>query len=332
MYLFLFIFPILLILLIVNHFRKKKIIKKVNCMCTEDKLSLFDGIIEPFGYKYLPSQDLFSTRINSPQREFGYSALYDKGAPHINLIFDSLPVYFDYRGRTWLLEFWKGQYGINTGAEIGLYYTNRILDKDELKKTFFRAAEDADMLKMTLSLVRDECRVGEFSEKNWWVTLFRMGCFSQPADLSIRTGIIFPTCEMANAFISGLQNVDSAVKDIYRCCNTVAFTFNTSPTVPGFFRRVRVQLAQKSNQLFTKIYLYVTRPFDSSMDRLLYLYFYLPFAFRQTLGVSKKQRRDWRTARKRDANCAALANLREEVQNRTASTNRSHSSQKSGRR
>lgn len=118
MYILLFILPLLLILLFVNHFRRKRIIEKVRSLCSDDKLLLFDGLIEPFGYKYLPATDLFATRIHAPQREFGYAALYAKSAPHINLIFDSLPVYFNYDGRTWLLEFRKGQYGIHTGAKM----------------------------------------------------------------------------------------------------------------------------------------------------------------------------------------------------------------------
>ena len=42
-------------------------------------------------------------------------------APRFQMVFDALPVYFDYQKKTWLIEFWKGQYGINTGAEIGIY-------------------------------------------------------------------------------------------------------------------------------------------------------------------------------------------------------------------
>lgn len=352
MYLFLFLIPILLLLLFANHFRKKKKIQKVNCLSFEEKCTLLEDTIGPFGYKYLPASDLFSTRIDAPQREFGYATLYDKGAPHLNLIFDSLPVYFHYQGRTWLLEFWKGQYGINTGAEIGLYYTNRILEPTEIKNTFFKAAEDADMLQMSLELHRGDSCVAEISQKHWWLTAFRMGSFSKPSDLCLKASVTFPTPEMANAFMEGLIDAGYSPEEIcrssrtggYGCmcygnmgcssagcgnascsnagcsnagyrnagctnvgcrnagcsnagCNTVSFTFDYSPRVYGIFRRMRIRLAQCSNRLWCKIFLFVTRPFELSMDRLLYLYFYLPFAFRKMLRAGKKQRNYWRKER-----------------------------------
>lgn len=312
MYLLLFLLPILFLFLLVGILRKKKNVKRVKCMSTEEKLSLLDGIIEPFGYKYCLEDDLFSTRIQAPQREFGYSALYDKSAPHINLIFDSFPVYFDYRGKTWLLEFWKGQYGINTGAEIGLYYANRLLDPSETAKTFFRSAEDADLLRMSLALYRNDTCIAEISEKHWWLTAFRMGMFSHRSDLCLQTSITFSSCEMTNAFLAGLRKAGYSADVICRNCNTVNISFDQSPHIYGLFRRIRVRLAQCSNRLWCKIYLLTTRPFENSMDRLLYLYYFLPFAFRRCLRAGKSQRRNWKQARRRDANCNALAALRTE--------------------
>lgn len=287
-------------------------------MSTEEKLSLLDGIIEPFGYKYYPENDLFSTRLHAPQREFGYSALYDKSAPHINLIFDSFPVYFDYRGRTWLLEFWKGQYGINTGAEIGLYYANRLLEDSETSKTFFRSAEDSDLLKMSLALYQGDVCIAEISEKHWWLTAFRMGCFSNPSELCLQTSITFSSCEMTNAFLAGLEKAGFSADEVCRNCNTVDISFDRSPHIYGLFRRMRVRLAQWSNRFWCKMYLSVTKPFASAMDRLLYLYFFLPFAFRRCLRAGKSQRRNWKRARKRDANCSALASLKLDAMQREA--------------
>lgn len=298
MYLLLFLIPLLLLFLLLGHFRKKKNTEKVKCMPTEDKLSLLDGIIEPFGYRYLHANDLFSTNIRSPQRDYGYSALYDRGAAHIHLIFDCYPIYFDYRGHTWLLEFWKGQYGINTGGEIGLYYANRQLSPGETKRAFFRAAEDSDMLKMSLALYRNEICVAEITGKHWWQTAFRMGMFSRPSDLCLRTSITFPTGEMTNAFLEGLEKAGFSADDVCRNCNTVDITFSTSPHVYGLFRRIRIRLAQCSNRFWCKMYLFATKEFDSSLDRLLYLYFHIPFAFRRCLRAGNAQRRNWQQARK----------------------------------
>ena len=117
MYLFFGIFfLVLLFFFCLNHWRRKKIIQKVRCMCMKEKCCILDELIAPFGYAYLPAQDIFTSRLDVWQRDFGYCTLYDKAAFRFNMVFDCLPVYFEYDGRTWLLELWKGQYGINTGA------------------------------------------------------------------------------------------------------------------------------------------------------------------------------------------------------------------------
>ena len=36
---------------------------------------------------------------------------------YVGMVFETLPVYFDYAGKTWLIQIWKGQYGICTGCE-----------------------------------------------------------------------------------------------------------------------------------------------------------------------------------------------------------------------
>lgn len=128
MYLFFGIaFLLLLFFFCINFFRRKRIIKKLCSMCMQEKCDLLNELVEPFGYSYISSQDLFTSRQDAFQRAFGYCALYDRAAFRFHMIFDCLPVYFDYRGKTWLIEFWKGQYGINTGCEIGVYYADRIL-------------------------------------------------------------------------------------------------------------------------------------------------------------------------------------------------------------
>lgn len=117
---------ILLLLLSVVAFaaRKRYAVKKVCTMSPAEKCEALNLLIQPFGYCYDSTQDIISSRNDAWQREFGYTTLFDKAAPWFNMVFDCLPVYFDYQDKTWLIEFWKGQYGINIGAEIGIYYAD----------------------------------------------------------------------------------------------------------------------------------------------------------------------------------------------------------------
>lgn len=289
--LFAILLPVFLILLIINHYRKKKIIKKVNSLCANEKYTLLNELLEPFGYNYLPAQDIFSTRIDAWQRKMGYCALYDKAAPRLNMIFDYLPVYFNYRNRTWLLEFWKGQYGINTGGEIGVYYADRILEEKELKTTLFQSVKDEDMLSLQFSLTRNDNPCASLEDRHWWLTAFRLGLFSKPSELKMQACVTFPTSEMAGAFVAGLLNAGYSTSEIRRYCNTVSFTLAHTHSVSGAFRKFLARFSQWKNRFWCKTYLYITRPFTLSVDRVLYLYYYLPFVFRKTLRVRKTFRK-----------------------------------------
>lgn len=61
------------------------------------------------------------------------------------MVFDALPIYFDYAGETWLIEFWKGQYGINTGGEVGVYHAGKVVPERYYRIAHFEAVEDQDM-------------------------------------------------------------------------------------------------------------------------------------------------------------------------------------------
>lgn len=296
MYLFFAIsLPIFIILICINHLRRKRIIRKICAMCMNDKCDLLNELVEPFGYYYISSQDIFTTRIDAWQREFGYGAFYDEASSHLGMIFDSLPIYFNYQGRTWLMEFWKGQYGINTGCEVGLYYTDHILKENELKTTLFASVKDADMVKMSFTLYRKDEVNAQLSAKHWWLTAFRMGCFSQPSDLSMRVSVTFPSPGMARSFTNGLINAGYSSKDICYHCGTVTFIFDHSSGISGIFHRMRIRLAEWSNRFWCRVFGFVTRPFHLSVDRVLYLYYYLPFAFRRMLRIRKYKRKTIRS-------------------------------------
>lgn len=288
MYLFFGIFFFLLLLFFfINFWRRKKIIKKVCAMSAVEKCSLINDILEPFGFSYLSSQDIFTSRMDAWQRQFGYCALYDETAYRFHLIFDFLPIYFDYNGRTWLIELWKGQYGINTGSEMGVYYADSILKESEYKTTLFKSVADDDMLEFSFNLFRKGMQISDVCARHWWLTAFSMERFSQPADLFMKASIVFPNQEMTSAFVQGLKNAGYHPEDICICYNRVSFSFSGTYKSYGFFRLIRTKLAQGMNLFWCRAYLFVTRPFCLSLDRLLYLYYYLPLIFRKMLRIRK---------------------------------------------
>ena len=173
-------------------------------MTLEEKCNLLNAIIEPMGFSYLADQDIFTSTRDAWQRKMGYQSLYNRGAVHFNMVFDYLPVYFDYNDKTWMIQLWKGQYGVNTGGEIGVYYADHIVSQEQLDTTLFQAVDDSDILKMSMYLMRDGKCVFRLTCVHWWLTGFSMGLFSWPKQLSLNASITFPDCAIMNAFIEGL--------------------------------------------------------------------------------------------------------------------------------
>lgn len=278
----------LLFLFVFSTCRRRWAIKKVCSMNCAEKCRLFSSLIEPFGYCYDSSQDIISSRNDAWQRETGYTSLFDRAAALFNMVFDSLPVYFNYGGRTWLIELWKGQYGINTGAETGIYYAKRIIPKEELSTAHFQAVEDKDMLSVSMSLETQERLISHTAKKTWWLTSFSMGMFSKPSQLCLTTCLCFPNCDMMYSFLNALHQTEIPNQNIQICGLKVCLLFDGSSDCSySLWQRIIRSWAQFWNRIFCKIYLFITRYFKLTMDRLLYLYYLLPFAFRRIMRLRR---------------------------------------------
>lgn len=83
-------------------------------------------IVDTAGFRYLggAGKDIIYSKYNPGQRNLGYCYAYDEGIVAIDSILQCENFYFVYDNKEWLIELWKGQYGIETGAEIGVYYRN----------------------------------------------------------------------------------------------------------------------------------------------------------------------------------------------------------------
>ncbi len=276
----------LLLVMVCSACHKRWAVKKVCSMTSNEKCELLNYLIQPFGYSYDPHQDIISSRNDAWQRNVGYTGIFDRAASHFNMVFDYLPVYFSYQNRTWLIEFWKGQYGINTGAEIGIYYADQILSGDELSFAQFEAVDDRDMLPLSFCLIKGNKSLASVSKKTWWLTAFCMGIFSRPGELTQNISIHFPNCEMLYSFLNSLYKTGISKQYVKICGNEICIQYKDSPVRHyNFFARISRGWAQFANHIFCHIYLFMTRCFSLTIDRLLYLYYLLPFAFRKMLTL-----------------------------------------------
>lgn len=271
--------------------QRKKIICKINSMDCCAKCSFLNELVYPFGYDFHCDCGFFSSTVDAPQRQAGYSWLYDYMAPRFQMVFDSLPVYFDYRGRTWLIEFWKGQYGINTGAEIGIYHADHIIPESDYKNAWFSCAENNEMLDCSFRLCRDGDECVCSCGRHWWLTAFLVGSFSKPACLTMESCITFPGREMLAAFVDGLKRAGCSEDCMSVRGLTVCFVFHRDHQKYNCITRFWRRFSQWKNKCFCKLYLWVTRPFSCTEDRVLYLYFYLPVDFRKLLRLRRFHKR-----------------------------------------
>jgi len=157
------------------------------------------------GFDYDPEQGIFTAARDAWQREFGYCRAYDDATPLVNMIIDCEPIYFDYAGKSRLIELWKGQYGMTTGAEIGVYYADKNVKYPA--GAFYKCVKDADMLDMSIRLFKGDNELFYVKKRHWWLTGFILGEFSLTPELRAIYEITFANAEIQAAFTDALKNM-----------------------------------------------------------------------------------------------------------------------------
>lgn len=287
-----FVFPAIFIFILlffsINHARKRQIIRKIHSMSFCDKYKLLNHLSVPFGFCYNADQDIFSTTPDAWQKTFGYGAVYDRAALPLNMIFDTEPVYFNYDKKTWLIQFWKGQYGISTGAEVGIYHTEGTIAPALRRQTIFTAVSESEMLPVEIQLFFKKKPLFTISRTHWWLTGFCMGFWASPSSLSARIAITFPNTEMCDAFIRALTDLGYRSEEFYRNLTTVHLLF-TRPkntfTELLWLGDWREELALKRTRVLCSLFMKITSAFNCTLDRILFLYFYLPAVFQRTICI-----------------------------------------------
>lgn len=284
-----FLLILALSLCLFNHHRKRKICERLRRMTAGEKICLLQGLIEPFGYHYEASQDIFTTTLDAPQRAFGYTALFDRYAPYFGMVFDCQPVYFDYMEHTWLIEFWKGQYGINAGCEVGVYKADGLVATAQRSRALFRSVPDTELPDISIQLFYKEEALARVCARHWWLTAFLMGRCCNPCGLSMKVVLTFPNRELLCAFTRALeaQYPDSYDVNLYRLQVCLSYQDCSLRRLP-LFKRMVCRLIYTRNCILTKLFVWITKPFTCSLDRLLCLYYYLPHIFRRIFRDRKR--------------------------------------------
>ena len=283
------IISILFLILVVCYLlRRRWAIKKVKCISEEEKVMLVNAALKPFGFAFDSCQDIVISQNDSWQKNFGYMDLYDLKAPFLRMVFNSEPICFEYDDKEYRIEFWKGQYGIATGAEVGVYVRDT---KSEMPHSFYRAATDDECLDIAFKLTK-KCDLFSLCDKTWWLAGFNIGMFSRPKDLMMSICITFPNDCMKEAFLESLINSGYSICSICICDNTVIFEYCCPHNYKLNKRHKFIKgIAQIFNYINCYIYNFFTRFFCRTLDKLSYIIFMFPHFYHLIIGLALRRKK-----------------------------------------
>ena len=229
-----------------------------------------DKAIEIAGYSYDPKQDIFYSTMDPWQRDIGYCRLYDELAAPMGMIIDCEPIHFEYLGKKWMIGFWKGQYDLVTGAEIGVYTkANDLNILGFLRGAYYDCVSNTDLLKMSYTLKKNGNTLFTREGQHWWLTGFKLGEFSDPSELTMDITITLHNVMMRDAFVNGLWDAGYPLDEFTRNGATVSFTFGNTHTPPPITRTpVTDRIIQRKNELLCEKYQVITGSSNNIQDKV----------------------------------------------------------------
>ncbi len=157
------------------------------------------------GFNFNIAELTMYATVDCWMRNFGFCLFYDVIAGSMPWFFNynTRRFKFDYDGKEWMIQAWKGNYIITNGAEVGLY------SRDASKwGTFYNCATDEEMLEMSMQVCAgDKILVNKPLQKHWWINGFNLsGRMYLPSTLTLKFSIVMPNEEMRDAFCESIDN------------------------------------------------------------------------------------------------------------------------------
>lgn len=278
LYICLIIIAVVLVLLLISAIIRQIICiircKKFKQECNSPgQVERVNNELDATGFAFDPAQEIFYSRHDAWQRKFGYRKLFDEMAPTFNMIIDSEPIKFEYDGRKWMLELWKGQYGVAAGAEIGLYVSE--------DGAHYESASDSEALLMSFVLIKGDDVVLRRCDRHWWLTGFRLGSFATPNELLMYAEITFPNNEMCLAVLNALRDLGYGRYDMSVNCNTIRIRFDRPYSLqPKAKYSLMARLRMKINKIKCKIFIKFTKRYPCMLDKIEYIKCRIPWLYK----------------------------------------------------
>jgi hypothetical protein len=255
-----------------------------------ERISELNQELKPFGFVYEPYQDIFYSHFNPWQRELGYCRLYDEASAALSMIIDCEPITFEYNGRKWLIEFWKGQYGMNTGGEVGIYYTSgpNLNIPGVFNGTFYQCPKDEDCINMSFAFRKNGNLLFTRNGYHWWLTGFKLGEFSKPSELSMDITLDLYNRRMAYTFVNELVKAGYKENEYSISGNRVMVHFEKPHTPQPITRTAFTDfIMQRNNQNFCDAYQRLTDGYVDTLDKLEVVRNESPSMYNHLLSLGK---------------------------------------------
>lgn len=249
--------------------------------------------LKPFGFAYDLNEDMFFSTMYPWQREYGYCKSYDDASPLFAMIIDCEPIYFKYNNRNWLIEFWKGQYGMTTGGEIGFYVSDKKKENSNYfdNEIIYKSVSDHECIPMFYNLKKKSKDFITRGDRHWWLTGFKLGEFSKPSQLVMDIKITLNNELMRDCFIVGLKEAGYKDEDIQIVNNTIYLTFKKPHTKQPFTRNGIVTFfVQSYNKRNCKFYNSVTKNYKTSLDKINFIRSNFPLLYQQIINFEKTEK------------------------------------------
>ncbi len=156
-------------------------------------------------YMFNPDGNYYYTNSDPWQRALGYHEFFDVGAGFVAIYMDTMRCKFEYGNKDWMIQFWKGQYGlVFVGHEIGVYTKPKDRGNEH-----YDAASNEEALYMSMTGYRkgEELYTREYG-KYWWCTGFvpgKLDNYSDRSELEIRCRITMKDYKMLLGFCGALK-------------------------------------------------------------------------------------------------------------------------------
>jgi len=165
----------------------------------------YDKGVFDSGFAYNAILDQFYATNDCWQRQFGFTPIYDLFAK-IAFDYSTKRIFFEYGGKDWMIQIWKGNYVFNmfVGGEVGLY--NR---PDGKLGMFYNCATDEEMMPVSIDVYdSDNIYVDRDAALTWWATGFKLADKVEPDLLTLESSLTFPNQEMCDAFVDSASEIN----------------------------------------------------------------------------------------------------------------------------